>query len=77
MKSLEIIKPFTERLDNVFVFKDGAIHTQKLKAPFDQIKVGTFDDLTEDALKTLKSSMLNTYDGVDNALTKATSTTFI
>ncbi len=77
MKSLEIIKPFTERLDNVFVFKDGTVHTQKLNAPFDQIKVGSFEDLTEDALKTLKSSMLNTYEGVDQALNQATSTTFI
>ena len=76
MSALKTIQPFIERLSNVFVFKDGTIHTQKLKAPFDQIQVGTFKDLNIDALKTLKASVLKDYEGINETL-DATATTFI
>ena len=77
MRALETIKPFIERLDNVMVFKEGKIHTQKLKEPFHQIQVGSFNDLTEDALKTLKNTVLKEYQGIDEVLNKASFTTFI
>lgn len=77
MKALDTIQPFIDHLDNVYVFKAGKIHIQKLKAPFDQIKVGSFDDLTEAALKALKNTILKDYEGIDEALNASTYTTFI
>ena len=77
MSGIKTVQPFIDALDNVLVITDGVVTTSKLNGAFEAIETASLDDISDDALKTIKNAIIKDYEGTNDALASTEPSLFI